>query len=466
MRVLLPLAAALASLAFVGPASARDDGEAARCAGYAARLDGSLGERSGVAAYRAWALFLDGYNPIPFSPAAVSNEVARRCGDAAERPRALIFLQHFLAATGDLDAAEAIAREALANAPSKGSRKTLARLHLRRGDEAGALALVRPDVRPGFSDQRILAELYDDLGRELGGDADQRATLPLLAKGEAYWRAVAAADPSRESQMGLARIISQQGYPLERLGQARAAADAYGRAAVIVEALRARPLDRFDEQSLSAALMTLYVSRARALADAGDRAGTTDAATKASALIDGEVFAPPGSGLDGQIATGRWAGDPTAGSTADAFRQIGANLVKVGAPDAALPFLRFVADFRAQAARAEGRPYGGRDLVRVAEAQRLAGRPAEAMATLEGALPLLRAPTPDLMPGVGQIFVAEGLLEKGLALDALGRGAEACAAFREARVTFSPEPTHYPMSGPLLTQLDEAVARPACAKPL
>jgi tetratricopeptide (TPR) repeat protein len=466
MRALLTLAAALAGLAFTGPVLAQDEGEAARCAGYAARLDKPLGDPAGVRAYRDWALFLDGFNPIPFSPAAVTDAVIRRCGDEAERPKTLNFLRYFLAATGDLDAAEAIARDQQARSPSKASLETLARLRLRRGDEAGALALVRSAARPDLSDERILAELYDGLGRELASDAEPHAALQLMRKGEAHWRALADADPGGRTQAGLFRAISQQGAPLERLGENHAAAETYGRAAALLEARLAHPLDRFDARSLSAGLTILYASQVRAHAAAGERVAAVEVSTKAFALASGEVFAPPGSGLDGQIATGRWAGDPTAGSTADAFRQIGASLAKVGAPDEALPFLRFVADFRAQAAQAEGRAYEGRELILVAEAQRLAGRPGDALRTMDGALPLLRAPAPDTMPEAGRLFLADGLLEKGLTLDDLGRGAEACAAFRDARATYSDKPTHYPVTDPLLTRLDEAVARPACAKPL
>ena len=467
MRTHIPLIAAsvLAGLVLAGPALARDDGEAAHCAGYAARLEKPLGDPTGVRAYRDWALFLDGYNPIPFSPAAVSGEVARRCGDEAERPDTLNFLEHFLAATGDLEAAEAIARDQRASSPSNASLETLARLRLRRGDEAGALALVRPVAPVELSDERVLAELYDGLGRELVSDADPSAALQLMRKGEAHWRALANIDPDLRIQAGLVRAISQQGAPLERLGESHAGAEAYGRAAALFEIQRAHPLDRFDAQSLSAGLTILYASQVRAYAAAGERAASVDASAKASALVAGEVFAPPGSGLDGQIATGRWASDPTAGSTAEAFRQIGADLVKVGAPDAALPFLRFVAAFRAQAAQAQGRAYEGRERIRVAEAQRLAGRADEALMTMNDALRLLRVPAPDAMPGVVRWNVADGLLEKGLDLDALGRGAEACAAFRDARTTYSDKPTHYPVTDPMLTRLDEAVARPACAEP-
>lgn len=467
MRTSIPLAAAtlLAGLALAGPALSRDDGDAARCAGYAARLDKPLSQPAGVQAFRAWALFLGGYNPIPFTPAAVSREVANQCGDDATRANAWSFLQHFLAATGDFEAAETMARDRLERSPSNASRETLAHLLLRRGDEAGVVVLLRPITPPEVSDERILAEAYDDLARELGGDADQRATLPLLRKSEAHWRAMAAADPSWRIQMNLARVISQQGYPLESLGESHAAAEAYGRAAALMETLRTRPLDRFDEQSLSAGLMILYTSQIRAHAGAGERAGAIAVSAKASALIAGEVFAPPGSGLDGQIATGRWAGDPTAGATAEAFRQIGAHLVKVDAPDAAVPFLRFVADFRAQAAQVQGRAYEGRERIRVAEAQRLAGRPDEALKTMDDALPPLRAPAPDAIPEVARRDVADGLLEKGLDLDALGRGVEACAAFRAARDAYSDKPTFHPVTDPLLTRPDEAVARPACAAP-
>lgn len=465
MRTWLPPVAAivLVTLAPAGPARARDDGDAARCAGYAARLDRPLGDLTGVRAYRDWAFLLGGFNPIPFSPAAVSGEVASRCGDEAARPNTLNFLQHVLAATGDLDAAEAIVRDQQARSPSNASLEALARLRLRRGDEAGALALVRPVASVELSDERILADLYDGLGRELVGDVDQRAALHLMRKGEAHWRALTDADPSRRIQAGLVRAISLQGAPLERLGESHAAAEAYGRAAALLEVQRARPLDRFDAQSLSAGLMTLYASQVRARAAAGERAAAVEAASKASALIEGELFAPPGSGLDGQIATGRWAGDPTAGATAEAFRQIGADLVKVGAPDAALPFLRFIADFGAQAARSQGHPYEGRELIRIAEAQRLAGQPDQALQTIEAAVPLLRVASPDTMIEVTRRFTADGLFERGLDLDALGRRAEACAAFRDARATYSDKPTHYPVTDPLLTRLDEAVARRACA---
>jgi hypothetical protein len=215
-------------------------------------------------------------------------------------------------------------------------------------------------------------------------------------------------------------------------------------------------------------MIRIQVSRVRTLAALGERDAAIAEARAVVAMVGAETFAAPGSGLDGQIATGRWTGDATMKPFMDDFQQIGRGLLKVDAPREALPFFTTVAQFWAADSQARGKPFDGAALIPVARTQRLSGAPDQALKTIDASLVLMRAeakrPTPvGPIEGYMMSTIAEGVLERGLALDALGRGADACAAFRDARTTYSPNPTVYPVTDPLLTRLDEAVARPACA---
>lgn len=472
MRALLTLAALLV---LAGPAQARDDTDAAsRCAVHAARLDKPLGDLSTRSAFRFWNIYIERYEPIPFDAAAVTRKLVAQCGDDDLREGAWAFTIHMLAASGDLDGALAAAEERLRLSPSDTAWKALAEVRLRRGDEAGALAALRhgtppltPPLTPGDADDAVgLARLYDSLAVER--DSTPPAALAVLQAGERSWRAVVQARPTPENTIRLASMISRQGVPLERMGDYKAAAAVYARVEAELAPLRAAPLDGFDERGVQAVLRRAYVYHTRASARAGDRAAMLDSAGKALSLAqdDPVAFADDGT-LRGAISIDRWGVDPSSRFPADEYRLVGDDLLRAGAAREALPVLRAVSDFWAAVAQARGKPYDGVHLISVAKAQRLAGQPGASLKTIDDGLALMRAEAPRRTPvpidRYMQPQIAEGLLEKGLALDALARGAEACAAFREARVTFSPEPTHHPVTSPLLTQLDEAVARPACA---
>lgn len=463
------LISAVALLVLAGPAQARDDkDEAARCAANVARLDAPLRAPSARSAFYFWSLFLDRYRPIPYDAAAVSREAVRQCGDDNRRFNTWSFIVHMLAASGDLDGAQAVAEERLRLSPSDTAWKEVAEVRLRKGDEAGALEALRHGSPPTPSDARVLARAYGSIAT--GVDVDQAAALALHRTAEQRWRALAEAQPEAETVIDLIGAISAQGGALERLKDHKAAAETYARIEDTVTPLRATTLDGFEERGVETVLMNAYVSRARASAAAGDRAGVIDSADKAVSLAQTEPFTRAGGTVRSAISVNRWSEDYPARFSVENFRQIGDDLMRVDAPREALPLFKAVVEFRTSVAESRGKPYDGVGLIRVARAQRLAGQPGASLKTIDAGLVLMRAeaprPTPVPIDRYMQPQIAEGLLEKALALDALGRGAEACAAFREARVTFSPEPTHYPVTSPLLTQLDEAVARPACAKPL
>jgi tetratricopeptide (TPR) repeat protein len=464
MRALLILAAALV---ITSPAQARDDKEAAtRCAAGVARLDKPLNDPSARMAVYFWSVFIDHYRPIPYEAAAMSQKVIAQCGDDGRRDNAWSFTVHLLAASGDLDGAQAVAEERLRLSPSNTALEELAEVRLRKGDETGALDIVRGKALPGRSDEEMLARMYRSLTVER--DADQSAALALLRRGEQHWRALAEVQRDPDTTIRLAGMIARQGSPQERMNDNKAAAVTYARVEATLAPLRTRPLDGFDENGVEAVLMDAYVSGARVSAAAGDRAGVLDSASKAVSLAQDEPFTVADGTFRGEISINRWMDGYPARFSVDYFRQIADDLMRVDAPREALPLLKAVAEFRAEVAKIRARPDDGVNLIKVARAQRLAGEPEVSLKTIDASLVLMRAeakrPTPvGPIEGYMMSTIAEGVLERGLALDALGRGADACAAFRDARTTYSPNPTVYPVTDPLLTRLDEAVARPACA---
>ncbi|KRA65477.1 hypothetical protein ASD89_18140 [Caulobacter sp. Root656] len=463
MRILLILAAALA---LASPAHARDDKEAAgRCVASVARLDKPLNDPSARMAVYFWSLFLDHYRPIPYEAAAMSQKVIAQCGDESRRDNAWSFVVHLLAASGDLDGAQAVAEERLRLSPSNTALEELAEVRLRNGDEAGALEVVRSKALPERSDEETLARMYRSL--TVGWDVDQVAALDLLRTGERHWRALAEARRDPETIIWLAGMISRQGAPQERMNDNKAAAETYARVEATLAPLRNVPLESFDERGVQATLMDAYVSQARAAAAIKDRAEVLDSASKAISLAQDEPFTVVDGSFQGTISINHWTDDYPARFSADHFRQIGDDLMRVDAPREALPLLKAVAEFRAEVAKIRAKPDDGVNLIKVARAERLAGDPGASLKTIDASLVLMRAntrPTPtNPMEGHMRPNIAEGLLERGLALDALGRGTEACAAFRDARTTYSPNPTIHPVTNPLLIRLDEAVARPACA---
>ncbi|MGR4862629.1 hypothetical protein [Caulobacter sp. LARHSG274] len=371
-----------------------------------------------------------------------------------------------MAASGDLDDAQAIAEERLGLSPSNTALEELAEVRLRKGDEAGALEIVRSKALPERSDEETLARMYRSL--TVGWDVDQAAALVLLRTGERHWRALVEARRDPETIIWLAGMISRQGAAQERMNDNKAAAETYARVEATLDPLRNAPLESFDERGVQATLMNAYVSQARVAAAIKDRVGVLDSASKAISLAQDEPFAVIDGRFQGAISINRWTADYPARFSVDHFRQIGDDLMRVDAPREALPVLKAVAEFWAEVAKIRGKPNDGVNLIDVARAERLAGDPGASLKTIDASLILMRAEAPRPTP-VGPIEghmhpqIAEGLLERGLALDALERAAEACAAFRDARITYSPNPTIYPVTDPLLTRLDEAVARPTCA---
>jgi tetratricopeptide (TPR) repeat protein len=467
MRALLILAAALV---ITSPAQARDDKEAAAvCAADAARLAAPLARPRASAYVSGWEMALRPFDrPFPFDGAYVTKVVIEHCADNDLRYGAWSFMRHVLSAAGEADAALAVAEDRARLEPSDTAWRELIMARLRKGDEAGVLAGVRQAGVTDRSDEAVLDRAYADLLREARLDGDPRGTLDLTKVVERRQRARVDATPQIENVTDLITTLNTVGSLQERVGDNRAAADAYAQAAAQLRDLRPRARDRYEAVSFETVMIRIQVSRVRTLAALGERDAAIAEARAVVVMVGAETFAAPGSGLDGQIATGRWTGDATMKPFMDDFQQIGRGLLKVDAPREALPFFTTVAQFWAADSQARGKPFDGAALIPVARTQRLSGAPDQALKTIDASLVLMRAeakrPTPvGPIEGYMLTTIAEGVLERGLALDALGRGADACAAFRDARTTYSPNPTVYPVTDPLLTRLDEAVARPACA---
>lgn len=244
MRALLILAAALM---LASPAHARDGSEAAtRCAASVARLDRPLNDPSARMAVYFWSVFLDYYRPIPYEAAAMSQKVIAQCAGDDRRDNAWSFTVRLLAASGDLDGAQAVAEERLRLSPSNTALEELADIRLRKGDEAGALEAVRNKALPGRSDGEMLARMYRSLTVE--PDVDQSAALALLRTGERHWRALAEARRDPETIIWLAGMISRQGAPQERMKDNKAAAETYARVKATIAPLRNAPLEGFEER--------------------------------------------------------------------------------------------------------------------------------------------------------------------------------------------------------------------------
>lgn len=463
MRALLILAAALV---LASPAQAQDDkGAAAVCAADAVRLAAPLARPRAPAYIFAWEMFLRPYDrPFPFDGAYVTKVVAEHCADNDLRYGAWSFMRHVLSAAGEADAALAVAEDRARVEPSDTAWRDLVTARLRKGDEAGALAAARREGRITGSDDAVLDRAYEDIFGETQLDDDPRVALALAKVAGQRWQVRVDAAPDIDNVLSLISALNALGSIQERVGDTRAAADAYAQAAARLRPLRAHARDRYEEVSLETVLMQIQVSRVRTLAALGERDAAIAEAREAVALVDGEIYAKPGSGLEGQIATGRWTSDPTSQPVADAFRQIGAALMKVDAPREAVFFLDVAARTDAANAEARGKKPDGAAQIPLAAARRGSGDLDGALATINEGLALITAIKID--GGYRPMLSTQALLERGEILAAQGKTAEACADFRQGRANYT-QPTGLPLLDQALATLDARLASDACvAAPL
>jgi tetratricopeptide (TPR) repeat protein len=459
MRALLILAAALL---LSSPAQARDDKEAtASCAANAARLAAPLARPRAPAYIFFWEMFLRPYDrPFPFDGAYVTKVVGEHCADKDLRYGAWSFMRHVLSAAGEADDALAVAEDRARVEPSDAALRDLITARLRKGDETGALAAARREGRMTGSDDEVLDRAYADVLGEAQLDDDSHAALALARTAERRWRTRVDTKPEIDTILSLISVTNTVGSIEEHIGDSRAAADAYGRAAALLRPLRSHPRDRYEEVSLETVMMKILVSRIRTLAALGERDAAIAEAREAVALVDGEIYAKPGSGLEGQIATGRWTSDPTSQPVADAFGQIGAALMKVDAPREAIVFLDVVARTDAANAKARGKRSDGAAQIPLAAARRGSGDLDGALATINEGLTLIAAIEVD--GGYRPMLSTQALLERGEILAAQGKTTEACADFRQGRATYT-QPSGLPLLDQALATLDARLASDACA---
>jgi tetratricopeptide (TPR) repeat protein len=459
----LPLLAAVATFGLTHPAQAREEKDAAAaCVAHAKRLVTPLSEPRALTSVFLWDIVLRPYDrPYPFDAAAMARIVGERCA-AGPGPRhgAWSFMRHFLSATGQADAALAVAQDRARTEPSSDAWNDVILARLRKGDDAGALAIARQGGAATGPDDALLDALYDDVQRDARGDGDPRAALALTLRAERRWRARVDAAPQTDDVLTLIKITNAVGFLQERVGDTRAATDAYGQAAALLQPLRAQPRDRYEEVSLETVMMQVLVSRVRTLATLGEREAALAEARAAVALVDGEVFAKPGSGLGGQIATGRWTSDPTSQPVADAFRQIGESLMKVDAPREAAFFFDVVVKTNAANAEARGRKPDGAAQIALAAARRKSGDLDGALATIDEGLALIDGIETD--GGYGPMLATQARLERGEILLAQAKPAQACAEFRLGRAHYD-QPPGLPLLDQALATLDARLAGDTCA---
>jgi tetratricopeptide (TPR) repeat protein len=369
-------------------------------------------------------------------------------------------MRHVLSAAGEADDALAVAEDRARVEPSDAALRDLITARLRKGDETGALAAARREGRMTGSDDEVLDRAYADVLGEAQLDDDSHAALALARTAERRWRTRVDTKPEIDTILSLISVTNTVGSIEEHIGDSRAAADAYGRAAALLRPLRSHPRDRYEEVSLETVMMKILVSRIRTLAALGERDAAIAEAREAVALVDGEIYAKPGSGLEGQIATGRWTSDPTSQPVADAFGQIGAALMKVDAPREAIVFLDVVARTDAANAKARGKRSDGAAQIPLAAARRGSGDLDGALATINEGLTLIAAIEVD--GGYRPMLSTQALLERGEILAAQGKTTEACADFRQGRATYT-QPSGLPLLDQALATLDARLASDACA---
>jgi len=461
MRALM-LFATLATVGLTPPAQAQDEQEAAAaCVAGAARLAAPLARPRAPAYIFAWEMFLRPYDrPFPFDGAKIARIVGEHCADKDLRHGAWSFTRHVLSSAGEADAALAVAQDRVRVEPSDTAWQDLIVARLRKGDEAGAIAAARQRGGTDRSDDAVLDHAYSLLLREAQLDDDPRGALGWAKIAQQRRRARIDAAPQIDDVLDLITTLNTVGSLQERVGDTRAAADAYAQAATLLQPLRAHPRDRYETVSFDTVLMQIQVSRVRTLAALGAREAAIAEAREAVEVVDGEVFAKPGSGLQGQIATGRWTGDPTSQPVADAFRAIGGSLMKVDAPREAAFFFDTVAKTDAANAEARGLKPDGAAQISLAAARRKSGDLDAALATIDEALALIAVLKTD--GGYRPMLSTQARLERGEILLAQAKPAQACAEFRLGRANYT-QPPGYPPLDQALATLDARLASDACA---